>query len=163
MKVTDCRSDHDSFLPMQRSAKPSSLIHLYILEHWTDSCSVTRSVPRGAVFHQFPSRMRLKEKRTTIEKMDMTVVSMPTLTPLVCSDLKVNYYLKSENETVLYAVNCVNVQRGDLTWPLVLGISGTLKTIALYCLVPIHKVMWRTKIFECVPESVRFLCTTGFW
>ncbi len=172
--------------------------------------------------------------------MDMAIVSMPTLTPLVCSDLKLRDSQQSENETALHAVNCINVQGGvdkgddieeemerdiketerkiekterdiketerrieeakrdnksenltlllrilvnqtkdlanqeglnqlrrklegpppdDLTWPLVLGISGTPTTIALHCFVPVNEVMWRTKIFECTPDSVPFLCT----
>ncbi len=64
--------------------------------------------------------------------------------------------------TVLYGVNCVSVQSGMPSWPVVLGISGTPKAIALHCFVPVDDVMWRTKIFECKPQSIPFLCTLFF-
>ncbi len=114
---------------------------------------------QGAALHQFPSRIRSPVDARTIEKMDMAVVSMPAFTPLLCSDLKKENRQVSENETTLYAVNCARVQLGDPTWPLILGISGTPEAIALHCFVPVDGSMWRTKIFQCTPDSVPFLCT----
>ncbi len=101
----------------------------YFLEHWTNSCSVTRSVARGR--HSTSSKVA-RDSHIKRRPLDFTVVSTPTLVPLVCSDLKVWDRGHSEIETTVW---------GKLQH-LILGIPGTLDALYLYCYVPVEDVMW---------------------
>ena len=38
--------------------------------------------------HQFPTRIRDQNNKSTIEKADIVVVSLPNLFPVLCSDIK---------------------------------------------------------------------------
>ncbi len=71
----------------------------YFLEHWTNSCSVTRSVARGR--HSTSSKVA-RDSHIKRRPLDFTVVSTPTLVPLVCSDLKVWDRGHSEIETTIW-------------------------------------------------------------
>ena len=110
----------------------------------------------GASLYQFPSRIR---KDQSIERSDITVVSLPNLVPIMCSDIKTTDYDTSIKETILYGVNCATVQFGDYKWPLLLGMPGTPSKTMLQVYMPIPGQFWRSTIIESTPDDMAFLCT----
>ncbi len=131
----------------------------------------------GASLHQFPSRIRTddtgKDNKQTIERADITVVSLPNLVPIMCSDIKIDDddFNLSVRETLLYGVNCAAVQSGPYKWPLLLGMPGTPSYTILQVYRPIPDQFWRSTILKSpfrpgpYPYDEAFLCTlfVGVW
>ncbi len=120
----------------------------------------------GASLHEFPSRIRKMKKNDeqekdgrSIERSDITVVSLPNLVPIMCSDIKTSDFDCSVKETILYGVNCATVQSGDYKWPLLLGMPGTPSKTMLQVYMPIPGQFWRSTIIESTPDDMAFLCT----
>ncbi len=120
---------------------------------------------KGASLHQFPSRIRKDDDQRTIERADITVVSLPNLVPIMCSDIKFDDddFNLSVKETLLYGVNCAAVQSGPYKWPLLLGMPCTPSYTILQVYRPIPDQFWRSSIpktiFEPRPDDEAFLCT----
>ncbi len=112
--------------------------------------------------HQFPTRIRDQNNKSTIEKADIVVVSLPNLFPVLCSDIKCSNFgiqIYRQEEITIYCTASI-LQEGKTMWPFVLGMPGTPSKMSLELYMPTPKKIWRSTIVEvCDPISVPFLCT----
>ena len=133
----------------------------------TFSCLYSRALDRflfqdatkGACLHQTPSRVN----NNTVEKVD--ICALPFLAnfqpdgPILVADVKNSMFDVADKESLLYAVNGVSEQCGQIHWPLQLGIPGTRELSELQVYVPVDRGLWRLPIAQCSPYDPAFLCT----
>ena len=135
------------------------------------SCLYSRALDRflfqdarkGACLHQTPSRVRQKGNNNTVEKVD--ICALPFLAsfqpdgPILVADVNNSMFEAADKESLLYAVNGVSVQCGQMHWPLQIGIPGTRELSELQVYVPLDGGLWRLPIAQCSPYDSAFLCT----
>ena len=104
------------------------------------SCQYTRALDRFickdpettplACLHQVPSRIRNGHNLATLEYADLSIFHVSDVCLL--ADLKNTDLEKAVRESVLYVINAVSVEVGELHWPIQLGLPSTRKYSELH-------------------------------
>ena len=119
------------------------------------SCQYTRALDRFickdpettplACLHQVPSRIRNGHNLATLEYADLSIFHVsdvrPTY-PILLADLKNTDLEKTVRESVLYGINAVSVEVGELHWPIQLGLPSTRKYSELHLYFALR---WRVR------------------